>query len=95
MALVLLSIYGITATQIRLNLYLPIGLLLMSAYSRLVVKKFKNIYPVSIRAIGQLRLTFLVFGLSSSIQFNQMMRSVEVGKEGIESKVFTAAIYHA
>jgi len=28
------------------------------------------------------------------MQFNQMMKSVEVGKEGIKSKVFTSAIYH-
>ena len=94
-ALILLSIYATTAAQIRLNLYLPIGLLLMSAYVWLVVKKFKNIYPLAIKAIGQLCLTFLIFGLSNSMQFNQMMKSIEATGEGIENKVFTAAIYHA
>ncbi len=94
-AAVLLSIYATTVTQIRLNLYLPIGLFLMSAYVWLVVKKFKNIYPVSTRAMGQLCLTFLILGLSSSMQFNQMMKTLKVGQEGIEKKVFTATIYHA
>lgn len=94
-ALILLSIYATTAAQIRLNLYLPIGLLLMSAYVWLVVKKFKNIYPLATKAIGQLCLTFLIFGLSNSMQFNQMMKSIEATGEGIENKVFTAAMYHA
>lgn len=94
-AIILLSIYATTAASIHLNLYLPIGLILMSAYTWLVVKKFKNIYPVATRAIGQLCITFLILGLSSSNQFNQMMKSIEAGKEGMVSKIFTAAIYNA
>jgi hypothetical protein len=94
-ALILLSIYATTAAQIRLNLYLPIGLLLMSAYVWLVIKKFKNIYPVATKAIGQLCLTFLILGLSSSRQLNQMMESIGPRGEGIENKVFSAAIHYA
>jgi len=94
-AMVLLWIYVNIAVYIHLNFYLPIGLLLMSAYSWFVMNKFKNIYPEKIKAIGQLFVTFFLYGISSSFYSKQMMESIKLGKEGIESKIFTLATYNA
>lgn len=66
-AILFLNLYTVTAVQIGLNFYLPVGLLMMSAYTWLVVR-LKGIYPQASRAVGQLCLTFLliVVGITAS-----------------------------
>jgi hypothetical protein len=75
-AIIILSIYS--GAAIHLAYYLPIGVVLMSAYSWLVIKN-KGIYPIASRAIGQLCITFLVAGLASSNQMNQIKKSIVPG----------------
>lgn len=94
-AIVLLWLYVNIAVDIHLKFYLPIGLLLMSAYSWFVMNKFKNIYPEKIKAIGQLFATFCLYGVGSFNYSKQMMESIKLGKEGIENKIFTLATYNA
>lgn len=77
--ILILSIYADAAASNNLAYYLPLGLLILSAYSWFVVKKLKGIYPIASIAIGQLCITFFVVALSSSIQINQIKRSIEQG----------------
>ncbi len=96
-AILLLAIYASAAATIHLNYYLPIGLVLMSAYSWLVIKKLKGIYPIASRAIGQLCITFFLLTLSNSQQINQMKQSIGQGSLANQdaATIYTLAFYEA
>ena len=94
-AVFILVVFASGSASIRLRFYLPIGLLFLSAYIWFVAAKCKTIYPMPARAIGQLALTFLIIGLSTSSQSKHLMKTLESGDGNQTDIIFTAAIYHA
>ncbi len=90
-AALILVFYSNAAASTHLTYYLPIGVVLMSAYSWLVIKKLRGIYPVSSRAIGQLSLTFLVYGLTSFNQMNNIKQSIKQGLVADDATIYKFA----
>lgn len=78
-AIFILGLYSVIAVDLNVRFYLPIGLLILSLYSWFVVKKFKKIYPVTSRALGQLAITFLLISLGESSQFANYKNSIQQG----------------
>ncbi len=97
-AIFILVVYATASATIRLNFYFPIhviGLFIFAAYSWFVATKCKSIYPKPAKAVGQLSLTFLVVGLSTSNQFEKFKKSIPTSDSNVDDLIYTAAIYNA
>lgn len=97
-AIMVLVFYVTAAASIPWGFNFPIpliGLLIMSAYSWYVSTKFKGIYPLPSKAIGQLSLIFFLCGYGTSKQFEQFKKTIPNSNSSIDDLTYAATIYHS
>ena len=76
----LLVIYVSAATYFRIRFYLPIGIIIFSLYSWIIVNRFTKIYPLPGRPIGNLLITFSITGFSQYMQSIKYAKLIEAGQ---------------
>jgi hypothetical protein len=90
-AAVIVWFYSLTAATIRLRFYLPIGLMIMTAYVWFVAFRCKSVYPKPAKAIGQLCFTFLWVGLAAHGQLKGLMNNLGTSNMSVEGAAELAA----